>query len=170
MQPSRPRLTLAAASLASRLSTPRGGLAGAAAITPITVGATDVTGLDVALHGIDATASPGVTRTGPFASGHAVAAGTGGYVTVRIAVGKDFAGSAVEIQVATRSATGRWSGFRGVSTRLVGTDGYAWYFVRPTGWMAVRAGVRDPVVSVLQTAGGLGDVEVSSGAVVAYGS
>ena len=128
-----------------------------------------VTGVDVALHGIDATASPGVTRTGRFAGGHAVVAGTGGSVTVRVAVGKGFAGSTVEIQVATRSAGGQWSDFRGITTRLVGTDGYAWYFVRPTGWLAVRAGVRDAVVSILQTAGGLGDVEVFSGAVVANG-
>ena len=47
----------------------RSGLASAAAATPVTVGATDITGLDVALHGIDASISPGVTRTGPFVSG-----------------------------------------------------------------------------------------------------
>ena len=35
--------------------------------------------------------------------------------------------------------------------------------------MAGRAGVRDPVVSALLTAGGLGDVEVFSAAVVANG-
>jgi hypothetical protein len=141
-----------------------------AAVTPVTVGRGDVSGLDVALHGIDASASPGVTRAGPFASGRTVSAGEGGYVTVRIAVGKGFAGSTVEIQGATRGAAGTWSAFRGLTTRLVAADGYAWYFVRPSGEMAFRADARDPVVSELQAAGGVGDVEVFSGPVVVRGT
>jgi hypothetical protein len=146
------------------------GLANPAGSTTVTLSTADVTGLDVALHGIDASAGPRVTRTGPFTSGRTMVASNGGYVTVRIAVGKGFAGSAVEIQAATRSADDAWTAYRGVTTRLVDANGYAWYFVRPSGWIAIRAGVRDPVVSALQTAGGLGDVEVFSGPVVVRGT
>ncbi len=146
-----------------------GGLASAAGAMPVSVGAADVTGLDVALHGITASISPGVTRTGPFESGRTVVTRQRGYVTVRIAVGKEFAGSPVEIQVASWTAAGGWTPYRALTVRLVAADGYAYYFVRPSGWMSIRAGVRDLVVSALQTAEGLGDVEVFSGAVVARG-
>ncbi|MGC8635284.1 MAG: G1 family glutamic endopeptidase [Candidatus Limnocylindrales bacterium] len=151
------------------------GLANAAgatpvAVTPVAVGTGDVTGLDLALHGISATASPGVTRAGPFATGRTVVAGRGGYVTVRVAVGKGFAGSTVEIQVATQDPQGQWSAFQGVTTRLVGADGCAYDFVRRSGPMAIRVGLRDPAVSALQAAGGLGDVEVFSNPVVVRGA
>lgn len=143
------------------------GLASAAAATQVAVGGADVAGIDVALHGISASIAPGVTRTGPFVTAKTVAAGRGGYVTVRIAVGPGFAGSLVDIEVATWSAENGWAPYRSLTLRRVGADGYAYYFARPTGLMAIRAGVRDPVVSALQTAGGLGDVEVFSGSVVA---
>jgi hypothetical protein len=49
-------------------------------------------------------------------------------------------------------------------------DGHVGHFVRPRGEMAFRADVRDPVVSELQAAGGVGDVEVFSGPVVVRGT
>jgi hypothetical protein len=145
------------------------GLANATNATPVMVGASDVTGVDVALHGISANISPGVTRAGPFGTGHTVVTHRRGYVTVRIAVGKGFAGSVAEILVATRTASGQWTAYRAVTSRVVAADGYAYYFVRPLGWMSFRAGVRDPVVSAMDTAGGGGDVEVFSNSVLARG-
>lgn len=145
------------------------GLADATNATPVTVGTGDVTGLDVAQHGIGASISPGVTRAGPFGTGHTVVTHRRGYVTVRIAVGKGFAGSVVQILAATRTVSGQWTAYRAVTSRVVAADGYAYYFVRPLGWMSFRAGVRDPVVSAMSIAGGLGDVEVFSNSVLARG-
>jgi hypothetical protein len=146
-----------------------GGLANAAGAALVTVGNADVTGIDVALHGISASIGPGVTRTGPFESGRTLVTRRPGYVTVRIAVGKEFAGSVAWIEVASWTPTCGWSGYRAVTSRRVGPDGFAYYFVRPQGWMSFRAGLRDPLVSAVQTAEGLGDVEVFSNAVVAEG-
>ncbi len=145
------------------------GLANATNATPVTVGTSDVMGVDAALHGISASISSGVTRAGPFETGHTIATHRRGYVTVRIAVGKGFAGSTVQILAATRTASGAWTAYRPVTTRVVAADGYAYYFVRPLGWMSFRAGVRDPVLSAMDTAGGGGDVEVFSNSVLARG-
>jgi hypothetical protein len=146
-----------------------GGLSNAAGATPVTVGSADMTGLNVALHGISASISAGITKKGPFSSGHTLVIKSHGYVTIRVAVGKGFAGSAVQFQVATRSTAGVWTAYKTLISRVVGADGSAYYSLRPVGWMSFRAGVRDPVVSAQQTAGGSGDVEVFSGPVVARG-
>jgi len=145
------------------------GLANAAHATPVTVGAANLTGLNVVLHGITASIGAGITKKGPFGSGHTIVTRNHGYVTLRVAVGKAFAGSSVQFQVAKRGTTGAWTAYETLTSRAVGADGYAYYSVRPVGWMSFRAGVRDPVVSAEQIAGGLGDVVVFSGAVVTRG-
>lgn len=146
----------------------RSALGNAEHATHVTVGASDVGGLDIGLTRPSAGVALGVTRSGRFESGHVVARAKG-YVTVRIAVGRAFAGSVVAIEVSRRGTTGRWSSFGRVTSRRVAADGYAYYSFRPSGWTAVRGALRDPIASASASADGLGDVVVRSGAVVARG-
>ena len=143
------------------------GLADAANLTPIVVGATDVAGVDIVLRSIGAGVAPGVTRSGPFESTHTLLVKPGRTATVRLALGTGFAGSTVAIQVATRPTTGgAWSAYRTVTTRRIGADGNAYYPVHPSGWMSIRGAFEDPVVSAVTAAAGLGTVAALSNPVV----
>ena len=98
------------------------------------------------LPGIRASIHAGTAHTGSFSAAKTVVVPAGSYVTVRFWLGKEFAHAAVSILVATKGTAGPWSAYRQVTSRAVGSDGYAYYTVRVRGWVSLEAALTGPGV------------------------
>jgi hypothetical protein len=120
------------------------GLANSAHATPLTIGAVDLTGINLKLGKVTGGVHPGTSHSGKYTTSTVVAKGT--YVTTRFLVGKLFAGTKVSIMRSVKSSTGTWSAYKRVATVTVAVDGYAYYSTKPSGSMAFKASLTDSVV------------------------
>jgi hypothetical protein len=82
----------------------------------------------------------GATKVGPFSNATKVAK-LGTYETWRFAGGSRLAGKIVTIWVATKSASGAWSAFTKLTSRLADSSGNAffWWKTSSKAWISVRA-------------------------------
>jgi hypothetical protein len=82
----------------------------------------------------------GATKVGPFSNATKVAK-LGKYETWRFAGGSRLAGKTVTIWVATKSASGVWSAFTKLTSRLADSTGNAFFWWRTSSkaWISVRA-------------------------------
>lgn len=82
---------------------------------------------------LNADIAKGVTRTASAFTLSTVIVKKNTYVTVRIKAAGAAAGDI--IQIWTKTKTGAW---KATTSRIVGADGYAYYFTRAKGWLAYR--------------------------------